>query len=249
MGQSILTGIFSFPFLFFFFNSKMRYVPNEIILCFLLNLNNTKDIISFTSTCSEFLLLRKDELFWRDLIHRKYQIKYCDPSQTWWDLLISGDASSACHHLTQQHTRNLATKRPLLWYQFISNQHLCLDPNCQSFMYCQQPHPIALKLSRLYFMEVWCDTCNRSIGSTIRCEKYISRQIIQSITQASFNSIPFIQSKRQIEQELFYFRDHIEYQFMIKKSWFMTWIEFLTGIRYKFNLCRRFLTIFTFLSL
>ncbi|GAA5799881.1 hypothetical protein HPULCUR_005302 [Helicostylum pulchrum] len=209
----------------------MLHLPNEIILFILIHLNDGKDLISFTSTCQQFYSLRADELFWRDLIHRKHKIKYCDPTQTWWNFSISGDAKSMCHHISPYNMQNLATKRTLLWHhQFVGNHDICLTPTCQFVTNCQDyyNHSVVLKLSRLHFMEIWCHACRRSIGfgSNTRSEKYMCRQIIRFMTQHS--TLAFIQSKRLVEQSLFSIQnDH--YQFIIEKTWFMSWIHFLTG--------------------
>ncbi|KAG2231658.1 hypothetical protein BDF21DRAFT_494936 [Thamnidium elegans] len=206
----------------------MQHLPNEIILFILIRLNDGIDLISFTSTCQQLYSLRTDELFWRDLIQRKHKIKYCDPTQTWWNLSISGDAKSMCHHISRYNMQNLETKRKLLWHQF-GNHDICLLPTCQLFTCCNEySHSIVLKLSRLHFMEIWCHACRRSIGfgSNTKSEKYMSRQIINFMTEHP--TLAFIQSKKLIEQSLFSIQnDH--YQFIIEKSWFMSWIHFLTG--------------------
>lgn len=204
-------------------------LPNEIILLILIHLNRN-DLISFTSTCYSFYNLKQDELFWRDLIQRKFQIGYCDPNQSWWNLLISGDASQMCSHINYKHFLNLESRKHLLslFMNSFDNYDICLEPDCLDKT--NHLHNIILKISCVNFIEIYCQACNRLLGfpgQLPRSEKFISRQIIDFMTQLPFKGL--IQQRRLIEQDLFTISNE-NYTFLIEKNWFMTWINFLIGL-------------------
>lgn len=203
-------------------------LPNEIILLVLLHLN-TRDLLSFTSVCYSFYSLKKNELFWRDLVQRKFQIRYCDPNQSWWNLLISGDANQMCHHINYNHSAHLESNREALcqiihmFYTF----DICIEPHClSSYTHdddCLQHH-IFLRLSSINFIELYCKACNRPLDQ-FKSEKYMSRRIIKFMTQLPFD----IQHRRWIEQALFTNQQE-KYVFLIEKKWFTTWVNFLIGL-------------------
>lgn len=207
-------------------------LPNEIILLVFIHLES-KDLIQFTSTSYSFYFLRFDELFWRDLIQRKFKIGYCDPNQTWWNLLISGDVYKMCHHISLKHYYfNIELKNRIINQIMNSfrDETICLEPNCYNIN--QHQHSILLKLSSIHFIEIFCQDCNRFIGYSGQLtlsEKYISKKIIHSIIQQLPFSSELFQKRRLIEQNLFTIQNE-KYTFLIEKTWFTHWIDFLIGV-------------------
>ncbi|KAG2195290.1 hypothetical protein INT47_005065 [Mucor saturninus] len=205
-------------------------LPNEIILLVLLHLN-TRDLLNFTSTCHSFQALTGNDLFWRDLVQRKFHIGYCSPNQSWWNLLISGHADQMCHHINYRHVAHLQSNRETLIggmanaLDDITSLDICIEPDCLSSNHlssCHQ-HLIFVRLSTVHFIEVYCHACQRQLDQS-KSEIYISRRIIQFITQLPFN----IQHRRSIEQALFT-NGQEKYVYLIEKKWFTTWVQFLIG--------------------
>jgi hypothetical protein len=124
--------------------NRLQRLPNEIILFILMNLDDKQDIFAFVSTCHLYHNLISQEPFWRDFIIRKFNIKYCSPSQSWYHLLLSGDVNKMCPHITPSHLYSVFDKQSLLWQSFCTpiselccknlqfdNYGLCMELQCE----------------------------------------------------------------------------------------------------------------------
>lgn len=119
-------------------------LPHEIILLICEKLDR-KDIFSFLSTCHHLYSFIQDDMFWRDLMNRRYNIKYKSPNQSWWSLFKSGDGDRMCSHIQHYAIETYCyQKRILLWKSFenlnqfccentlyTNNYGICMEPNCQ----------------------------------------------------------------------------------------------------------------------
>ncbi|CEP14375.1 hypothetical protein [Parasitella parasitica] len=107
-----------------------------------MRLDNRKDLFSFLGTCRGFYSLIQDDSFWRDLVKRKYRIKYNIDSkyQSWWELYISGDAGQMCCHLQDYSARSLEIKRKLLWNSIENLDRLCCrNVQFEHYALCMEP--------------------------------------------------------------------------------------------------------------
>ncbi|KAL7328006.1 hypothetical protein PS15p_206348 [Mucor circinelloides] len=103
----------------------LNRLPYEIVLLILVRLNNRKDLFSILGSCRSLYGLIQDDSFWRDLVRRRYGIKYNIQQQSWWQLYISGDASQMCCHLQNYDVRSLQIKRDLLWNSIQNLNGVC----------------------------------------------------------------------------------------------------------------------------
>ncbi|KAI8886768.1 hypothetical protein K501DRAFT_331057 [Backusella circina FSU 941] len=170
--------------------SVLFKLPHEIILLIIQRLEQ-RDCFSLLSTSKTFNALIYNDLFWRDLIQRKYAFCFRDPEyQSWWQLYASGDAGRTCSHIKP--FQDLSIKRALMWSSIhrsacycceemiFDNYAICMEPGC-TFMGCGDMlygdetlpghmtlhtrvtgHNVILNLSSLNFMELWCYSCSNS---------------------------------------------------------------------------------------
>lgn len=84
--------------------------------------------------------LIQDDSFWRDLVKRKYSIKYNITDQSWWQLHISGDANQMCCHLQNYDLKTLESKRDLLWNSIQGlNEFCCKSIQFDQYGLCMEP--------------------------------------------------------------------------------------------------------------
>jgi hypothetical protein len=120
--------------------SLLFKLPHEIILLIIQRLEQ-RDCFSLLSTCQSFHSLIYNDVFWRDLIQRKYDFCFRDPHyQSWWQLYASGDAACTCSHIKP--FQDLDTKRALVWASIhrsgcwcceemiFDNYAICMEPGC-----------------------------------------------------------------------------------------------------------------------
>lgn len=118
----------------------LHCLPYEIILLILVRLNNRKDLFSILSSCHSLYGLIQDDSFWRDLVKRKYSIKYNITDQSWWQLHMSGDANQMCCHLQNYDLKTLESKRDLLWNSIQGlNEFCCKSIQFDQYGLCMEP--------------------------------------------------------------------------------------------------------------
>ncbi|KAI9251027.1 hypothetical protein BDA99DRAFT_522475 [Phascolomyces articulosus] len=140
--------------------------------------------------------------------------------------------------------------------QKLNGGGLCLSPHCQ-FVGCGDAffspeanpghlrehyhatgHTCVLKLSSLHFCELFCYACNKPVGfwGFPSMEKPIGeRYLVRSIVQTLVNTFPkdpylknqAIERRRAIERRLVWSQQSHEDSYIIERSWFMAWNEFL----------------------
>ncbi|KAI8643127.1 hypothetical protein BD408DRAFT_342996 [Parasitella parasitica] len=121
-----------------------------------MRLNNRKDIFSFLGTYRGFYSLIRDDSFWRDLVKRKYDIKYNinSKNQSWWELYISGDANQMCCHLQDYNARSLESKRKLLWESIQNlNRLCCRSVQFEQYGLCMEPQCEFVGCGDVFFEE------------------------------------------------------------------------------------------------
>lgn len=107
-----------------------------------MHLDSSQDILSFISTCHLYHSLISQDSFWRDLISRKFNIKYRSPSQSWYHQLVSDNFSKMCSHIYPIHLHTILEKQVLLWQSFCieTSQLCCQHVQFDNYGLCMEPH-------------------------------------------------------------------------------------------------------------
>ncbi|KAL9549548.1 hypothetical protein MBANPS3_005154 [Mucor bainieri] len=238
---------------------RLQDFPFELLLQVLSNLSY-KDIVSFVQCNSALYNRSMQDSFWFDLC-RLHGIHYRHPESSWRELYQSDNLSKMCPHLNESLFDAIPQKKQLLWntrsLSEAGNYMLCLHPSCSYFggteefdtYHChfhQQgtKHAIALKLSPLHTLELWCNSCVKAVGfdgfashvnQGLKTEHYFMKKLVQEMAifdpaQDSDVLQSCIQKGRQ-SIELGLYQAQIRYSNMhiVDKDWHDAWLAFISG--------------------
>ncbi|CEP15659.1 hypothetical protein [Parasitella parasitica] len=196
------------------------------------------------------------ESFWFDLC-RLHSIHYCHPESSWKELYQSNEFCKMCPHLNGSLFDVLFEKKKLLWARSITqtgNYVLCLHNSCDYFGESdkddmnhprhQQQHVLALKLSPLHILELWCNACKKTIGFNgfarqfnqgLKAEYYFMKSFIQDfVTYKPTEDDESLQhcinkKRRDIEYGLYRIQFRYSSMHIVDKDWHNSWLAFISG--------------------
>ncbi|KAI8639764.1 hypothetical protein BD408DRAFT_349332 [Parasitella parasitica] len=242
---------------------QLQDFPFEILLQVLSSLNY-KDISSFVQ-CNTALYNRSmQESFWFDLC-RLHGIRYCHPDSSWKKLYQSNELSKMCPHLNKSLFKALPKKKKLLWTRNVpktGNYVMCLHHSCNylagesdrddiNHPHHQQQHALALKLSPLHALELWCNACRKAVrfslhvNQGLKTEYYFMKKFVQDFATykptEDDESLQYWIDKRRRDIEYHLYQVQFRYSSMglVDKVWHDSWLAFISG---KSNHCPGTLT-------
>ncbi|KAI8097882.1 uncharacterized protein B0P05DRAFT_522483 [Gilbertella persicaria] len=226
-------------------------LPYEVLTLIIANLS-TIDIESFVQS-NIFLYQRAcQDSFWSDIC-RIHGIHYCAPDTTWKALYSSGTLDKMCSHLDYSILQSVQKKKRLLWthLQSANNHVMCLHPSCDFYgssdtcheHYGQTKHALVLKLTRLHTLDIWCNSCRKTIGLDafsdkdrpgLRSEKYIMNRFVEDLTMISSTDSTdlrtlVIRGRQFVESHLLRYQSSQPTPHIIERNWFCSWLDFISG--------------------
>ncbi|KAI7888033.1 uncharacterized protein EV154DRAFT_519026 [Mucor mucedo] len=232
-------------------------LPQELISQVISNLNK-RDILSFLQCHASSYYRSLYDSFWFDLC-RLHGIRYCHPDISWKDLFCSDQVSSMCPHLNTNlfNTRFIREKKQLLWSSFdqrteAKDRELCLHPSCDFLgesesctdHYAATKHNLSIKITQLHTLEIWCNTCVKTIGfdyfasnvkQGLKSESYIMKKLTKKLalvtqeTDSQELALSITKGRQEIESGIFRIQFRNSTMHLVEKDWYTTWLAFISG--------------------